>query len=293
MRPRHALLAALTAVALLAPMGTAGAGGWWNGIDLDGQRLAVGESTTVRMRFVLFADAEAAQDARSGEAYYAYLVGDYNRRALDRAMRRANPGHWWEKPTNATRVGVVTLSKWQTNAATARVGITIPRMKPGRYSLMLCNAGCVKPLADVIPLDGVRIFRLRDAAARADLARVRAEQQAERDMLQQELQRREASIDALEEVAEARLQAAADSADDVDRALASNAALRRDIEQLQTELTAQRQRTQQVGGLAAAGWLATLLAAALLYRRRRRHEQPPVPPAPDRAEADDWELASR
>ena len=129
----------------------AAAGGWWSFIDIgtryvsEGQRFEIDED----LLFEALGDVEGAQNG--SVPYYAYLVADIDEDMLNEAMSKPFDPDWWEPPDDATRVGDITFDRWDSNYAWAHVEIAIPALPGGRYWLMLCNEGCRKPLADVVP----------------------------------------------------------------------------------------------------------------------------------------------
>lgn len=150
----RSLLAVGVAAACLWPTPTT-AGGWWNHIDLDSPHLAVGESLSFRQP-VTFWNISAARRALSAEraateAYAAYLMGHVDQAMLDRAMSTAEPGQWWEPPTDLVRVGDVELMGSDSNLVRATVRLSVPDMPPGTYYMMLCDVGCRTPLGDIVP----------------------------------------------------------------------------------------------------------------------------------------------
>lgn len=194
------VLAALLAGPLAQP---ARGGGWWSTIGMDGPYIGVGETVSVRAEF-LFPTTEAAQSARSSGAYYAYIVRGMDERALDRAMRVAEPKDWWTPPPEIYRAGAVRLSGFESNLAVARAHVTVPDLPTGRYSLMLCTDRCVDPLGDIIPA-GVHVSadaslaaearRLAAATERLDLKESRARSELRRSARRVHELRRELSIE--------------------------------------------------------------------------------------------------
>ena len=67
-------------------------------------------------------------------------------------MSTSDPGDWWPLgEAGAIQVGEVRLSGWDGKLARARARFAVPRIQPGRYSLMFCDAGCANPLGDIVP----------------------------------------------------------------------------------------------------------------------------------------------
>src|SRR5688500_8602427 len=150
MKLRMALTCVLASAVALQPT-AAEAGGWWSYIDLGRLYVAPGETFQIR-EDIHFEDLGAVDPARSGsEPYYAYLVAGLDIEMLERAMSQPYDPGWWKQPPEATRVGTVSLDRWNSNLAWARVVVRIPDTSSGPYWLMLCNAGCEHPLADVVP----------------------------------------------------------------------------------------------------------------------------------------------
>ena len=145
------LLLSGAAILLLSGSPASAGGGWWTTVDLHDQYLGVGESLTVNVDEILFRSVEAAEQAEQTD-YFAYLVTEFDQRALDRAMSRANPKDWWEPTGPFFRAGEVTFGGGDSNLTRGRVHITVPEVPGGRYSLMLCDAGCRTPLANHIPV---------------------------------------------------------------------------------------------------------------------------------------------
>ena len=149
MRALRWSLAMVVAGMILAPTPPSAGGGWWNFIDLDSSYLGIGERFTFRQQLA-FPDSVAAAQARK-EDYGAYLMRDINQRVLDRAMGKANPKRWWAPVDRMLRVGDVEILPSNGNFVNAAVRLSIPEIPTGNYYLMLCDAGCRNPLADVVP----------------------------------------------------------------------------------------------------------------------------------------------
>lgn len=152
---RIALVLTIVGAVILATA-PASAGGWWSFIDLGGSFAARGETLQIEEE-ILF-DAHSQLDeiapARSGErAYFAYLIDDVDRKMLGRAMSRPFNEDWWEPPPDPVQVGPVTFDRWDSNLAWVHLDATIPAVPTGRYWFMLCDLGCGRPLADVVPTE--------------------------------------------------------------------------------------------------------------------------------------------
>lgn len=173
MRTLKLTVLALSLLSVLAP--PARAGGWWSGIGLEGQPVGIGESIELHAGEVMFETLGEAERARM-QTFYAYLVMEFDEKALDEAMSRGEPGDWWSPLTEPIRIGTVELFGWDANLAKARVRLDVPQVAPGPYSLMLCDEGCEVPLANVIP-SGVEVTT--DALAARTMRRL---QDAEADL---------------------------------------------------------------------------------------------------------------
>ena len=148
---RLRLLGIVVVLFALLPVAPASAGGWWSSVHVGSRFVAVGDTVTARSE--AWWDTTAKAEAAAQGPYYAYLVTEYDTEVLDRAMGRANPTRWWKLAagTELVRLGRVRVSELDGNLGTARARFTIPRVRPGRYSLMFCDAGCATPLGRVIP----------------------------------------------------------------------------------------------------------------------------------------------
>lgn len=148
MRLRTLLLSALIVVPNAFHPSSARAGGWWTYLDLDGP-VAPGERVTARAE-LMFRTVEEAREARA-TTYYTYLMPSIDSQALEWAMSRPHPKEWWSPPAELLRVGEVKLSGWDTNVVFATTTLSVPEVPSGHYYVMLCNASCLAPLADLVP----------------------------------------------------------------------------------------------------------------------------------------------
>jgi hypothetical protein len=152
MRMSVLVIGCVAAVSLLAPSATAG--GWWTSIRLDRTRVAVGQEMKVHAS-VMFRSVDAAEAAQNGAAestFYVYLLRGFDYSIVQRAMREASPQNWWSVGSaDLFNVGRVVISARESNLAVANASFRAPEVRPGRYTVMLCDAGCTHPLADVIP----------------------------------------------------------------------------------------------------------------------------------------------
>ena len=277
-----ALVTSLASIALAAP---ASAGGWWSSVPLEKQHANIGDTLHSRSD-VWFPTMKLAQRARS-ERYFAYLVRGINQKLLDDAMGHAQPKRWWAQPETAIRAGTVRWGGRDSNIATVIVDVTIPDVPPGRYALMLCDAGCRNPLADIIPTEGLHVYA-SGAEAAASAAQAVAdvkEFRFETKMMDQSLA---VEIDELREDA-------VSSQDDAGRAADNAARAQQAVRRLEFQVEALAAREPVSPWPATAGWavtgLVTLLWLGTLYHRRRT--PPPSSPAPEVAVDDEWEYAGR
>ncbi|HEX2294334.1 MAG TPA: hypothetical protein VHN37_03405 [Actinomycetota bacterium] len=166
MRTSKVLVIALLLLSLLAP--PARAGGWWSSIGMEGQPVGIGESIALHAGEVMFDTLEEAERART-QSFYAYLVREFDEKALDDALSRGEPGDWWSPLTEPIRIGTVDLSGWDANLAEAHARLDIPRVTTGPYYLMLCDEGCEAPLGNLIP---ARVEVTADALAARTMRRL-------------------------------------------------------------------------------------------------------------------------
>jgi hypothetical protein len=252
MRLTAAFLVAASALVLLQH--PASAGGWWTNLDFHDQHLGIGETLTVKIDEVLYASIEEAKRAETTD-YYAYLVKEFHRELLDRAMNRSNPKRWWRPLSPPIKVGNVTLFGRDANLARGRVRLTIPDIPPGPYSLMLCDQGCNTPLGNhiAVPVNVASDVLAAQTARRLDNANERLQLalgRVRRDVKQAQRQLRIAETDAAE-------------------ALDAVARLER--------RPATKSKSNTSPWIAYAGWfIAGAIAFLALVRRSRRSELPNV-----------------
>jgi hypothetical protein len=133
---------------------SATAGGWWTSLRLDRTRVAVGQEMKVHAD-LMFRSVDAAKAAQTGQAqgrFYVYLLRGFDYSVVQRAMRKPSPLNWWSLGSaDAFRVGRVEIGGRESNLALAKASFRVPKLPPGRYTVMFCDAGCAHPLADVIP----------------------------------------------------------------------------------------------------------------------------------------------
>jgi hypothetical protein len=254
-RLRLALVCALGGL-LVVPQAAAG-GGWWSSIDVNRSHVAPGERVELEEE-VAFSSVAAAEAARQTGRFHVYLLRGFDYSVVERAMRKPSPGNWWSLGgAEAIEVGQVTVSVSDSNLGRAKAAFTVPELPPATYHLMLCEAACAEPLADVIPTTGFTVV--------ADPATARIANRVDR------LERRSRKQ---------RGQLVAARADtDNARAAARNA--RSEMRRLEASVSSLSNEDRS-GPLAApwayAGWLLAGLAgvSALLILRRRR-SRPPLP----------------
>jgi hypothetical protein len=147
---RSVLLTGCVAAALLvSPSATAG--GWWTSIRLDRTTVAVGQKVKAQTR-VMFSSVDSVEAAERERAFYVYLLRGFDYSIVERAMREPSRRNWWSVGSaEAFRVGRVVIGGSELNLALANASFRVPDISPGKYSVMFCDAGCMHPLADVIP----------------------------------------------------------------------------------------------------------------------------------------------
>ena len=260
---RPATLALTLVVSFLVVRGPARAGGWWSSIDV-GRYLGIGETVTARAE-VWFPSLELAEDARQ-DVYHAYLARGIDRERLEQAMTRAEPKDWWTQPAEMMLVGDVRLRSWDANIAIATAHVTVPHVAPGSYHLMLCDAGCITPLGNVIPL---RV----DVAADVLLAKTARKLEATNERSELALARVRSDLRRV--------------AAHVEGAQTKAAETRARVARLQARLSLSNEQRPSPW-IVYAGWFAAGAASALAVVRRRKvalraQTQPPVAEVPDDA----------
>jgi hypothetical protein len=251
---RLALICAVGAL-LLAPHAAAG-GGWWSSIEVNDSTVAPGQRVEVNSA-VLFNSVAAAEEARETGRFYVYLLRDFDDSVVERAMREPAPSNWWTLGgAEAIRVGQVAVSVSDANWGRARAAFTVPELPPATYHVMLCDAACAEPLADVIPIAGFTVV--------ADPA---TEQIAQRvDRLERRIRNQAGRLAAAGVDANRERVAAQDARAEVMQ-----------LERRVSYLAGRRQSSPPAAPWAYAGWLLSgALAGALilLLLRRRRSWQP-------------------
>jgi hypothetical protein len=255
-RLRLVLVCAL-GVVLIWPRAAAG-GGWWSYIEVNRSLVATGQRVELEVT-VAFRSAAAAQAAQQTDRFHVYLLRGFDDSLVERAMSKSSPGNWWSLgDAEAIDLGHVTVRVSDTNLGRATAAFTVPQLPPATYQLMLCDTGCTKPLADVIPMKEFTVV--------ADPATAQIAKRVER------LGRR--SQDQAGQLAAAR--------SGVDMALLAVRTARSDVEQLTSGLSSlanERRSSPPKSAWAYAGWLvaeALVGALALLVLRRRRPQPRPL-----------------
>lgn len=177
---RRSVFAIGCATVALALPATATAGGWWTSIRVDRATVLAGQRVKAHAN-VMFSSVDAVEAAQSGrrdEEFYVYLLRGFDDSIVERAMRRRSPRNWWSVGgADAFRVGRVVIGGSGSNLALANASFLVPRVPPGKYAVMFCDAGCVHPLADVIPMTEFAVVANR-VIARLAVRVDRLEQQA-------------------------------------------------------------------------------------------------------------------
>ncbi len=149
MLPKLTVLA-IVGIALSLPQAASG-GGWWSYINVEDSQLVTGETVEVRDE-VFFRSIETATRARSTGEFYVYLIQGLDYGMVNEAMTKPDPRNWWTLGgAEALRVGRVVLDDSNSNVVRAHTRFVVPDLELGRYALMFCDAGCVHPLANVVP----------------------------------------------------------------------------------------------------------------------------------------------
>lgn len=287
MRHRTLVAGLITSVALIALAAPASAGGWWSYVQMDKRHVTVGDTLRSRSE-VMFQTTEAAEQAKS-EPYFAYLVQGVDQDLLDHAMGIPQPQRWWAQPDTAIRAGSVRWGMSDSNITVAIVDVTIPDVPPGRYALMLCDAGCRKPLADVVPTEGISVHATKSAATAAENAADLRELVHASSSMDESLA---ADIDLVRQESQRGVQRARE---DAQEAVAAAARAEEGMRRLDAQLAA-LSSGEPASPWPTAGWIAAAVVAllwAVVTLDRRRRTEPPSTPAPDVAVDDEWEYAGR
>ena len=248
--PSLALVCAL-GILLLTPQAAAG-GGWWAFPHPNRSTVAPGQRVEVEAT-VTFSSAAAAEEARESGRFHVYLLRGLDYSVVERAMSEGPSRNWWSLGgAEAIQVAPVAVSVSASGFGKARAAFTVPELPPARYHLMLCEAACSKPLAELIPAEGFTIV--------ADPATARMAWHVDR--LERRLRNQAGELRA------ARA--------DTDTALLATRNRRSEVEQLEASVSAledEGRSAPRATPWAYAGWLvagALAGALALLVLRRRR-----------------------
>jgi hypothetical protein len=161
------MLALLIAV---LPPSPATAGGWWSFIETNRSTVAAGQRVEAEAS-LMFSSKLAARRAQDRQ-FYVYALRRLDRSTLERAMTTATPGDWWSLgDAEAVELGPVALRVGDGNIGRARAVFTVPELPVRTYALMFCDAGCARPLADVVPTRGFTVVADPATAELAERAR--------------------------------------------------------------------------------------------------------------------------
>jgi hypothetical protein len=267
---RLALICAL-GVLLLTPQAAAG-GGWWSYIDVNRSTVAAGQRVEVEAA-VAFESTAAAEEAQEAGRFYVYLLRGFDDAILEPAMREPSPRNWWSLGgAEAIPVGQVTVSVPGANLGKARAAFTVPELPHATYHVMLCDAACAEPLADVIPTEGFTVV--------ADPATVQMAQRVDR--LARRIRNQAGRLAAAGTDANRGRIAAQDARSEIER-----------LERRVSYLARDRRSSPPVAPwVAYAGWLVAgaLTGAVVLLVLRHRRSWPPRPTSDARWHPSDEEL---
>lgn len=142
----------VTLLMVLSAPGPSAGGGWWAGIDVNKRYLAPGDRFGIVSEHMFPTTEEAERAFKGEEAFFAYLLEGFDREKLRRAMGKADPGDWLRVSGAAHQLGRMKFGAPDSNLIEARAAFNLPEIEPGRYELMLCDSGCVAPMADAVPV---------------------------------------------------------------------------------------------------------------------------------------------
>jgi hypothetical protein len=254
MSPLRLTLVCALGVLLLTPQAALG-GGWWSSIQVDRSTVAAGQRVQLDAG-VAFSSAAAAEKAREPGRFRVYLLKGFDDSGVERAMSEPSPRNWWSLGgAEAIQVGEVVVSVADSGLGRARAAFTVPELPPATYHLMLCDAGCAEPLADVIPAEG---FTVVADPATAQMAR---------------------RVDRLERRVRHQARRLAGAHADADRAGFAARSARSGVERLERQVSSivDEGRRSPLTPWAYAGWFVagTLAGALALLVFRRRRSRPP------------------
>jgi len=247
---------------LLMPQPAVG-GGWSASINVDRTTVTPGEEVEVSAS-AWFPTNRAAEEAQETGGFYVYLLQGFDYAVLDEPMQEPNPRDWWSLGSaEAIQVGQATVTVGNRNLGRASATFAVPELPLGSYHLMLCDAGCNRPLGNVIPR--------RDFTVVADPATAELTEQV--DSLQQRTQ-----VTARDHSRE--LRKAQDDAEAADASIQSAGSaierLEERVDSLAAESSAPGMAWWGVAALLAAGAMIGALTALLIRRRSRTSRGGPV-----------------
>lgn len=284
---RTMAVAVLAGVATAVTATPAAAGGWWSTPQLEHQTLAIGESTTVSVG-VMFSSTEEADEVVGSGEYFAYLVRDIDEAGLHDAMSRSGPdGDWWTTPDEAIELGPLTLGRNMSNLGNAKATFVVPEVEPGIYDVMLCDRGCSRALADVVPLrdvyvgDPVTVRFLREAGLETQYLLDQF------GSMQSQLERLDDQTGTLSD----QTGTLSDTIDDLGRRFEDQTTTGHRLTASLATLESRLGEGGQQGSVATpwwaqAGWFVAGAAVAIAWMRRR-HGRTMDEPGDDRGRADD------
>jgi hypothetical protein len=174
---RRLVIVSLLVLAFPSP---ATGGGWWSFIQTDRSTVAVGQRVRAKAE-VLFSSIAAAREAEEHGRFHVYALRGFDYSVVTRAMSKPTPEDWWSLGNaEPVELAPVVVQFSEGNLGRARATFIVPDLPPATYALMFCDAGCVHPLADVVP---TRSFTVVADRAAAELA-VRTTRLEERLRLQ-------------------------------------------------------------------------------------------------------------
>jgi len=131
------------------PASPATGGGWWSSADPSPSVVAPGMTVRIKATFL---PSDAALEGERSERFYAYLIEDLDRRMVADAMSKAAPRDWWRLGgAKATKLSPVKVRLRDGGLGRVLAEFQMPRTPSGRYSLMICDDGCIHPLGDFVP----------------------------------------------------------------------------------------------------------------------------------------------
>lgn len=156
MSPLRLALVCALGLLLLTPQAALG-GGWWSSIHVNRSTVAAGQRVQLDA-VVDFSSAAAAEEARETGRFHVYLLEGFDDSGVERAMTEPSPRNWWSLGgAEAFHVGEVAVRVSDAGLGRAAAAFTVPELPPETYHLMLCDAGCAEPLADVVPAGGFTV----------------------------------------------------------------------------------------------------------------------------------------